>query len=272
LVFKSGNEQFLTGTQIMITAAIYGLIGGMALFIGALIGLYMKVSKRTVGVVMAFGSGVLISALTFDLMEKAYQSGGFDSVSIGFIAGALLFVFGDYLIDSYGGSSRKSGHGTRHAKKKKITAVNSKLASSGSAIFLGALLDGIPESAAIGIGLAAGKGVGLSMLVAVFLSNLPEGISGARGMKESGHSQGYIMTVWIGTIALSSVAAAMGYTFLGHASKDTIAATLALAAGAILAMIADTMMPEAFEEGGRFVALVTVTGFLLAFVVSHLAG
>src|SRR5665647_1406618 len=97
----------------MITAAMYGLIGGMALFIGALIGLYMKVSKRTVGVVMAFGSGVLISALTFDLMEKAYQSGGFDSVSIGFIAGALLFVFGDYLIDSYGGSSRKSGHGTR---------------------------------------------------------------------------------------------------------------------------------------------------------------
>ena len=231
----------------------------------------MKVSKRTVGVVMAFGSGVLISALTFDLMEQAYQSGGFDSVSIGFIAGALLFVFGDYLIDSYGGSSRKSGHGTRHAKKK-ITAVNSKLASSGSAIFLGALLDGIPESAAIGIGLAAGKGVGLSMLVAVFLSNVPEGISGARGMKESGHSQGYIMTVWIGTIALSSVAAAIGYTFLGHASKDTIAATLALAAGAILAMIADTMMPEAFEEGGRFVALVTVTGFLLAFVVSHLAG
>lgn len=255
----------------MITAAIYGLIGGMALFIGALIGLYLKVSKRTVGVVMAFGSGVLISALTFDLMEQAYQLGGFDSVSIGFIAGALLFVFGDYLIDSYGGSSRKSGHGTRHAKKK-ITAVNSKLASSGSAIFLGALLDGIPESAAIGIGLAAGKGVGLSMLVAVFLSNLPEGISGARGMKESGHSQGYIMTVWIGTIALSSVAAAIGYTFLGHASKDTIAATLALAAGAILAMIADTMMPEAFEEGGRFVALVTVTGFLLAFVVSHLAG
>ena len=255
----------------MITAAMYGLIGGMALFIGALIGLYMKVSKRTVGVVMAFGSGVLISALTFDLMEKAYQLGGFDSVSIGFIAGALLFVFGDYLIDSYGGSSRKSGHGIQHAKKK-ITAVNSKLASSGSAIFLGALLDGIPESAAIGIGLAAGKGVGLSMLVAVFLSNLPEGISGARGMKESGHSQGYIMTVWIGTIALSSVAAAMGYTFLGHASKDTIAATLALAAGAILAMIADTMIPEAFEEGGRFVALVTVTGFLLAFVVSHLAG
>lgn len=255
----------------MVTAAIYGLIGGMALFIGALIGIYMKVSNRTVGVVMAFGSGVLISALTFDLMEQAYQSGGFDSVSIGFIAGAVLFVGGDYLIDNYGGHFRKSGHGRQHVKRN-VTRVNSKLASSGSAIFLGALLDGIPESAAIGIGLASGKGVGLSMLVAVFLSNLPEGISGAIGMKESGRSHGYIMTVWMGTIALSSAAAAAGYTFLGHASKDTIAATLALAAGAILAMIADTMMPEAFEEGGRFVALVTVTGFLLAFIVSHLAG
>ncbi len=255
----------------MITAGIYGLIGGMALFIGALIGLYIKISKRTIGVVMAFGSGVLISALTFDLMEQAYQLGGFDSVSIGFIAGAVLFVVGDYLIDSYGGYARKSVHGKRHMTKK-IAAGNSKLASSGSAIFLGALLDGIPESAAIGIGLAAGNGVGLSMLVAVFLSNLPEGISGAMGMKESGRSHGYIMAVWSGTIALSGAAAAVGYTFLGHASRDTIAATLALAAGAILAMIADTMMPEAFEEGGRFVALVTVTGFLLAFVVSHLAG
>jgi ZIP family zinc transporter len=254
----------------MIAAGIYGLIGGMALFIGALIGLYMKVSKRAIGAIMAFGSGVLISALTFDLMEKAYQSGGFDSVSIGFIAGAVLFVGGDYLIDRYGGHFRKHGHGTRHAAKKG-TAENSQLANSGSAIFLGTLLDGIPESAAIGVGLVVGQGVGLSMLIAVFLSNLPEGISGALGMKASGRSHGYIMAVWSATIVTSGGAAALGYTFLGHASKDIIAATLALSAGAILAMIADTMMPEAFEEGGRFVALVTVTGFLLAFVVSHLA-
>jgi ZIP family zinc transporter len=248
----------------MITAGVYGLIGGAALFIGALIGLYLEVSRRVVGAVMAFGSGVLISALTFDLMEKAYQLGGFDSVSFGFIAGAVLFVGGDYLIDRGGGYFRKRGHGMRHAAGK-VTSGSSQLVGSGSAILLGALLDGIPESAAIGVGLAAGKGVGLIMLVAVFLSNLPEGISGALGMKESGRSRGYVMAVWGATIAMSGVAAA-----LGHASGDTVAATLA--AGAILAMIADTMMPEAFEEGGRFVALVTVAGFLLAFVVSHLAG
>ena len=255
----------------MVTAGIYGLIGGAALFIGVLIGLYVKVSKRSVGSVMAFGSGVLISALTFDLMEQAYQLGGFDSVSIGFIAGAVMFVGGDYVIDHYGGHLRKRVHGARHAANKAATG-DAQLAGSGSAIFLGALLDGIPESAAIGVGLATGKGVGLVMLVAVFLSNLPEGISGAVGMKETGRSYRHVMTIWGATVVMSGTAAALGYVFLGRASKDTIAATLALAAGAILAMIADTMMPEAFEEGGRFVALVTVAGFLMAFVISHLAG
>jgi ZIP family zinc transporter len=255
----------------MIIAGVYGLIGGAALFIGALIGLYMKISNRLVGAVMAFGSGVLISALTFDLMEKAYQIGGFDSVSIGFITGAILFVGGDYLIDSYGGHNRKLGHGTQHAARQ-VAAKGSKLASSGSAILLGALLDGIPESAAIGVGLAAAHGVGLSMLIAVFLSNLPEGISGAKGMKAAGHSKIYILGVWSATIIAAGGAAALGYRFLGQASQDIIATTIALAAGAILAMIADTMMPEAFEESGRFVALVTVAGFLIAFIVTHLVG
>ncbi|MBK5263078.1 MAG: ZIP family zinc transporter [Peptostreptococcaceae bacterium] len=255
----------------MIIAGIYGLIGGAALFIGALFGIYVKnIPKGLVGVIMAFGSGVLISALTFNLMEKAYQSGGLNSVSIGFISGALLFVGGDYLIDSCGGYFRKIWHGERYIAKKG-TVNNSKQVNSGFAIFLGAILDGIPESAAIGIGLAAGKGIGLSMLVAVFLSNLPEGISGALGMKKSGKSNIYIMTVWCITIAICSGAAMLGYSILGDASPDIIAITLALAAGAILAMIADTMMPEAFEEGGRFVALVTATGFLLTFIVSHMA-
>src|SRR5665811_84866 len=98
-----------------------------------------------------------------------------------------LFVGGDYLIDSCGGHFRKLWHGKRHVAKKG-TVNNSKPVNSGFAIFLGALLDGIPESAVIGIGLAAGQGIGLSMLVAVFLSNLPEGISGALGMKKSGKS------------------------------------------------------------------------------------
>jgi len=250
----------------MTTALIFGLISGSTLFIGALLGIYLNVKNYLRGAIMAFGSGVLVSALTFDLMENAFLSGGFDAVSIGFIAGTILFVVGDYLIDHLGGHYRKHGHGRLYATKRSIAGVD----NSGSAILLGAILDGIPESLAIGIGLAVGHGVGLSMMVAVALSNFPEGISGAQGMKNAGKSNFYIMSVWGITIATSVCAAALGYAFLGNASKDIIAITLAVAAGAILAMLADTMMPEAFEEGGRFVALATAFGFFLAFVVSHL--
>ncbi|MBK5244389.1 MAG: ZIP family zinc transporter [Eubacteriaceae bacterium] len=252
----------------MTIAAIYGFISGSTLFIGALLGMYLKVPKYVIGAIMAFGSGVLISALTFDLMETAFVSGGFDSVSIGFIAGTLLFVLGDYLIDHLGGHFRKHGHGKIYANSKNLKEAD----NSGSAILLGAVLDGIPESIAIGIGLAAGNGVGLSMMIAVFLSNFPEGISGAQGMKSAGKSNFYIMTVWGVTIATSVCASTLGYAFLGNASKNVIAITLSLAAGAMLAMIADTMMPEAYEDGGRLIALATASGFFIAFVVSHLAG
>lgn len=255
----------------MATAAVYGLISGSTLFIGALLGMYLNVSKYAVGAIMAFGAGVLVSALTFDLMENAFLSGGFDAVSIGFMAGTILFVGGDYLIDRRGGHVRKHSHGQRHATKVGLTEPGQP-DTSGSAILLGAILDGIPESLAIGIGLAAGQGVGLSMMVAVFLSNFPEGISGAHGMKNAGHSNLYIMSVWGVTIAISTCTAVLGYAFFSRASQDVVAVTLAVAAGAILAMLADTMMPEAFEEGGRFVALATALGFFLAFVVSHLAG
>ncbi len=253
----------------MTTAIIYGFVSGSTLFIGALLGIYLNVPKYISGIIMAFGSGVLISALTFDLMEDAFLTGGFASVSIGFMAGTILFVIGDYLIDHLGGHHRKHGHGRLHETKNNLEKVTSS--SSGSAILLGAILDGIPESLAIGIGLAVGHGVGLSMLIAVFLSNFPEGISGAHGMKTAGKSTPYILAVWGVTIATSVFATALGYAFFGNASPNVIAVTFALAAGAILAMIADTMIPEAFEEGGRFVAFATASGFFLAFVVSHLA-
>jgi zinc transporter, ZIP family len=250
----------------MISAILYGLLSGSSLFIGALLGIYLKVPRYTVGAIMAFGSGVLISALTFDLMENAYISGGFNSAAPGFIAGTVLFVAGDYLIDHFGGYFRKHRHGSLYAAYKDP----GKTDASGFAILLGAILDGIPESLAIGIGLAAEKGVGLSMMAAVFLSNFPEGISGAQGMKKAGKSPLFILSAWGATIAVSVLAAAAGYAFLGNASKDVSAFTLALAAGAILAMIADTMMPEAFEESGRFVALATASGFFTAFILSHL--
>ncbi|MBU1671781.1 MAG: hypothetical protein KKF41_02515 [Actinobacteria bacterium] len=142
------------------------------------------------------------------------------------------------------------------------------------AIFVGALLDGIPESAAIGLGLATGEGFGLLMLIAVFISNFPEGISGAAGMLASGRSKRFVFWMWGGVTAICALSSLWGYVSLAHAAPDTIAFMLALAAGAILAMISATMIPEAFDDEGRLipvaVPMATVLGFLAAFIVSRL--
>ena len=255
----------------MYIAVLYGAAGGATLLLGAIIGLNYKLPKFLIGSIMAFGAGYLISTLTFELMEEAFLAGGFQAVSIGFLSGTLLFVLGDYCIDHFGGHNRKHVHGKNYSTKK-ANKMKKNTKDSGSAILLGAILDGIPESAAIGIGLAAGNGVGLSMMLAVLLSNVPEGISGAQGMKKAGKSARYILSVWGITLFTSAVAAGLGYAFLGNASPETIAITLSLAAGAILAMIGDTMIPEAFEDGGRFVAISSAIGFFISFVISHLAG
>ncbi|HET7479995.1 MAG TPA: ZIP family zinc transporter, partial [Rubrobacteraceae bacterium] len=133
-----------------------------------------------------------------------------------------------------------------------------------------ALMDGIPESAAIGISLLGGGKISAALVAAVFLSNVPEGLSSASGMKRAGRSTAHIMGLWAGVTVASAVAALLGYLFLAGASENVVAAIQSFAAGAILTMLASTMMPEAYEDGGAFVGLVTTIGFLLAFVLSHL--
>jgi ZIP family zinc transporter len=206
---------------------------------------------------MAFGSGVLISALTFELTAEAFDRGGTDAVAIGLAAGAISFFIGDSIIDKRGGDKRKSSSGQPKD-------------SSASAILLGALMDGIPESVAIGVSLIGGGSVGASVVVAVFLSNVPESLSSATGMQKDGKSLGHIFGVWGAVVLVSTLAAALGYQFLGGASSEVIALIDAFAAGAILTMLADTMMPEAFEHAGSTIGLVTVLGFSLAFYLSTL--
>ncbi len=250
----------------MYQALLFGLIGGSSVFIGALLGIYIPFNKKIIAGIMAFGSGVLISALSIDLMEEAHSTGGIFAVSVGFILGGLFFVTGDYFVDNTGGHLRKAVHGKLHSAKK-----TSKLKISGMALLLGALLDGIPESAAIGMNLLKGSNMGLLLLAAVFLSNIPEGISGAIGMKQSGKSKKFILSVWLFVVIVSGIASFIGYQFMGGASEQFKAAAMAFAAGAILAMITDTMIPEAFENGGRLIALLSVFGFLVAFIISRMA-
>jgi ZIP family zinc transporter len=248
----------------MLTAIITGLIAGGAVLLGAIIGLCFKVGHKAIAIVMAFGAGVLISALSIDLMAEGFeQSQEMWSMGLAFLAGAVVFGVGDWLIDNSGGKFRKSPNGLARNLKS-----DNPEESSGSAIFLGTLLDGIPESFVVGASVAAGGTGSWVFIAAVFLSNLPEGISGTVSMKMSGMSTLRILLLWTATLVAAVLAAIGGYIFLRNAPPVVNASIMAFASGAILAMLCDTMIPEAFKYGGRFVALVTVFGFLCAFVLS----
>ncbi len=239
----------------MLEAAFWGFVGGGALLVGALIGLFVPTSQRVIGLVMGFGAGVLISAVAFELTQEAYDGGGADAVSAGLAIGALGFFAGDEIIDRRGGDHRKRSGGEQEG-------------GNPLAIVLGALMDGIPESVAIGVSLLGGEGVGVAVVAAVFLSNVPESLSAATGLQKAGHSRTWILGLWALVAVVSALAAALGYSLLGDASEDVVAGIQAFAAGAILVMLADTMMPEGFEHGGKAVGLVTALGFALAFFLS----
>jgi ZIP family zinc transporter len=264
----------------MFKALIYGLIASGALLIGAVIAVFLggpagdesepehqkrdRRIERVTRAVMAFGAGVLLCTLAFDLMEDAYNKGGFDHVTLGFLAGAFLFLFIDLWLDRLG---------------------------SGMELMLGALLDGIPESAVIGIGLVAQQGLGLVMMVAVFLSNFPEGFSGTRemlghkGARDNTYTPKYTLVMWGSVTAVCTLSTLVGYKVLGHASPSWIAFMLAWAAGAILAMVSHTMIPQAFQGvweyrrrrhgtrfriGDKIEALAVVAGFLVSFILTRI--
>lgn len=245
-----------------LAAGLWGLLAGGALVAGAAVAFFARVPRRLIAAIMSFGAGVLISALSFDLMEKAYERGGFSGPAIGFLAGAAIYTLANAWLAVRGAKHRKRS-GAQHPSETDAPG-------SGLAIAIGALLDGIPESIVIGVTMIQGGAVSLAAVAAVFLSNVPEGLSSAAGMKRAGRSPTYIFGVWIGIAIVSSLAAAAGYSVFRHFSDAVISATTGVAAGAILAMIADTMMPEAFEETHTLAGLVTVAGFLAAFILTKL--
>jgi ZIP family zinc transporter len=231
----------------VLEAAFWGLVGGLALVLGAAIALVPKrpIPDRAIAFVMAFGAGVLVSAVAFDLTEDALGLGGGDATALGLAAGALVYFGGDRMLGRKGGG-----------------------ADDPQGIVLGALLDGIPESAAIGLTLVTGGSVSASFVVAVFISNLPESISASAGLERNGRTKGWIYGLWLLIALASAVAAGIGYQVLGDATGNTLAFVNAFAAGAILCMLSDTFIPQAFKQGGDKVGLVTVFGFALAALLS----
>lgn len=248
--------------QGALAAGFWGIVGGSALVLGAAIAWIVSLPQRLIAAVMAIGSGVLISAVAFDLMDEAYKQGGFSSTATGFLGGALAYTIANIVVSRRGARHRKRSGSNPDERQHGADA------SSGAAIAIGALLDGIPESVVIGVSLLDGGGVNAVTVAAVFLSNVPEGLSSAAGMKKAGRSARYVFGVWGGIALASGLAAMVGNVAFANATPELIAAVTALAAGAILAMLVDTMIPEATEATHDYSGLIAVTGFLLAFVLS----
>ena len=245
-------------------AGFWGGVAGSALLVGAAIAWWTNVRPRVVAGVMAFGSGVLISALSFELMDEAFRRGGLGSTGIGFLGGAGVYTLLNAWLSHRGARHRKRSNGQQPSE--------SDHEGSGLSIALGALLDGIPESIVIGLSLLQGGAVSTVAVVAIFLSNLPEGLSSAAGMKRARRSAGYVFGVWGAIAAASALASVAGYSLFAGSPPALVAGTTAVAAGAILAMLADTMIPEAFESAHDYAGLITVAGFLAAFALSKTQG
>lgn len=233
-------------------AALAGLAAGGALVLGAALAWWFRVPRLLVTSVMAFGSGVLISALAFDLVLEAQESGGLLATAAGFAVGALAYVGANTLLD------RLDARNPRHRGEDPGT---------GLGIALGALLDGIPESAVLGLSMVGGQTVSIPVLAAIIISNVPEGLSSTAALKVSGRSRRYVFGLWIGIALVSAIAAISGLVLLQDASSQATSFITAIAAGAILAMVSDTMIPEAFQRTHAATGLLATAGFLLSFSI-----
>ena len=227
----------------------WGALAASSLVLGALLGLARTWPPRQVGIVLAFGAGALISAVSFDLVEEGAAIGEPGSIALGLGLGALTYYGLNRVVERRQGATAQGG-------------------SAGPALALGAFLDGIPEQTVLGIGLATGEGVSVALLVAIFVSNLPEAIGSTTELRASGTSEKTIRRLWIAVAAICTLATLAGYAAADSVSDDLKAVIDGFAAGALLVMLVDSMIPDAARKGGQAAGLVTVLGFAVAFALA----
>jgi zinc transporter, ZIP family len=242
----------------VLMAVLFGLAASSALVIGAAVGTRWSPPTRITGVLLAFASGALISALAFELFEEAFHLGGAVRAGLGLLAGAATFVAVDTALDRY--ITGKEG-----PEEREVTATAAR-GGVGLALLAAVTLDGVPENLALGASLATG--VSLSLLVAIFFSNLPEALVGAVSMRQAGQSGRAVMSTWIVCAIVLAAAVVLGRGIAGVLSEQVLAVALAFAGGAVLASLADTLMPEAFEHGRPLNAFATAAGFFLSFILA----
>ena len=238
----------------MIEAFGWAFLAASALLLGAIAGLALKVSRTLVGLALAFGAGALFSAVAFELTVEAFEAGGGTLLAAGLAAGGLTYFAGNRLLTTRGRSRTKA-------------TVKQDSQGQGLSIVLGAMLDGIPESIVLGASLLGGGAVSPAFFAAVLLSNVPEGFSASADLKQEGRQPGWILGLWFAVVLVSAGSAALAF-LLFDAAGPAIPFVQAFAAGGLLTMLVDTMIPEAFDDGGDLAGLVTVLGFALAFLLS----
>jgi zinc transporter, ZIP family len=264
-------------------ALVFGLLGSSALVIGGALGAYWQVPQRISGVLLAFASGTLISALAFELFPEAVHLGGLWPAGLGLITGGLTFVFINTALDSWVAKSAGypsevpalppeaaeeiSGAEAQQTERMEEAATQGESAVIGFALLAAVTLDGVPENLALGVSLLSGGG-GIALLVAIFCSNFPEALVGAFAMRRGGRSALFAVVIWLLTAVVLTAAVVFGYAVFAQFSEESLAFPLAFAGGAVLASLADTLMPEAFERGRPLNSMATAAGFLLSFILS----
>ena len=225
----------------MVEALGWGAVAASSLLLGALVGLVRPWPARLVGLVLGFGAGALISAVSFELAEDGVEIGGGAAVGIGLAAGALSYYACDSAIERRMGGD-----------------------NAGAALALGAFLDGLPEQLVLGLGIALGTGVSAGLLAAIFISNLPEAIGSSTAMQSAGRPRRDVVILWAGVAAICTLASVVGFAIADTASDTLQGAINGFAAGALVVMLVDSMIPEATRQAGRTTGLVTTLGFAVA--------
>lgn len=239
----------------MLIAFLWGLLATSSLVLGGSIATRFTLDRRTLGIIMAFGGGTLISAISYELVFEAVKlTKGSGFAAYGFFAGAFVFYISDALLARMGAGDHS----------EIVPSQQSRLVVP---MVLAIILDGIPESIVIGLGIFEGGAVSLAMLVAVFISNLPESIAGTIGMKASGIKRSRIILLWTAIALVCALASVAGFGLFSSASDRWLSFIQAFAGGAILMMLANSMMPEAYEHGGKLAGIFTVLGFFVSVVM-----
>ncbi|HSU03272.1 MAG TPA: hypothetical protein VLK03_12035 [Nocardioides sp.] len=258
----------------MVTSLVFGVIASSALVLGAIAGGRLEIPKKVLAAMLAFAAGALICALAFELFEDSYEKGGIWRAALGLVAGAVVFTVISQRLDKLAEGDVAEDDGSEKldmdaASAEKAPSQASTSGAAGLALLAAVTLDGVPENVALGVSLGEG-GAGLALLVAIFVSNFPEALVGSASMRAQGRSQRFILGTWTVCAVLLTAAVVVGAGPLSNASDATLSLPLAFAAGAVIASLADTLMPEAYDQGGPTVALSTAAGFVLSFVLATL--